>query len=171
MKKIEDWIHPNIEIRNSTIEGKGMVAVAPIEAGERVLVWGGTYVHTLELPKDMLDNLLVIQWDQDVYSIEERKSEDGYFINHSCDPNTWLSSDQTIVARTDILAGAELTIDYGTFMADPEYQASWQCRCGTPTCRKNVTGHDWKDPLFQVRYRGYCSPLIDGYISGIYETT
>jgi len=40
-----------------------------------------------------------------------------------------------------------------------------ECRCGAPTCRRIVTGKDWKRQDLQRKYRGlfswYLERLID----------
>jgi SET domain-containing protein len=61
-------------------------------------------------------------------------SPDRYF-NHSCDPNVYLrfGSDRIeVVARRDIEAGCELSLDY---LINNPGGASWPCRCGAQRCR------------------------------------
>jgi hypothetical protein len=43
------WVDPRVEIRPSTISGRGLFATGPIEAGETVLRLGGRLVTTREL--------------------------------------------------------------------------------------------------------------------------
>jgi hypothetical protein len=31
------------------------------------------------------------------------------------------------------------------------------CQCGTALCRGVITGHDWRQPDLQRKYRGYFS--------------
>ena len=40
------------------------------------------------------------------------------FMNHSCDPNTWMEDEVTISARRDIQAGEEITADYALWVAE-----------------------------------------------------
>lgn len=59
---------------------------------------------------------------------------DCYF-NHSCDPNVWMRYSDAgihVVARRDIDAGSELTIDY---LINNEGGDSWECHCGAARCR------------------------------------
>ena len=63
-------------------------------------------------------------------------------INHSCDPNTWLEG-LDLVARRDIAAGDELTIDYASFCGPS--MSPFECTSGTrvrrdPCQRPHATG-------------------------------
>jgi hypothetical protein len=79
--------------------------------------------------------------------------------NHSCDPNLWFADELTLVARRDIAAGEELTIDYALGTVDPAWRLI--CHCGSPLCRKLITGDDWKLPELQKKYAGHFSPFIN----------
>lgn len=48
----------------------------------------------------------------------------------------------------------ELTHDWATTDDEPD---SLECRCGAPSCRKIVTGQDWRRPDLQEKYAGYMS--------------
>jgi uncharacterized protein len=67
-----------------------------------------------------------------------------------------------VVARQDIVAGEELTFDYGTTDTD---RWSLDCGCGAATCRGRMTGDDWRDPTFQQRNAGYLSLYIEELIA------
>jgi len=57
--------------------------------------------------------------------------------NHSCDPNTEFIG-LNMVARRDIRAGEELTVDYATFY--DSHMTPFDCDCGSPNCRGHVFG-------------------------------
>jgi SET domain-containing protein len=160
----KDWVNPKIEIREVAGKGRGMFAAARINNGEKVLMWGGNYVNAVEAEKAKAAGKLVMQWDEDLYSIEDRGEEVGYFINHSCDANTWMADARTLIAKRDIEAGEEATADYALW-ENGDYVSGWECRCGSPLCRGRVTGQDWKLPNVQERYRGHFSPLINRKIN------
>jgi hypothetical protein len=105
------------------------------------------------------------QWDDDLYSIEDRGADDGYFLNHSCDSNLWFKGAVTLLARRGAEPGEELTIDYALFEADEAFRAPWPCRCGTENCRGTVTGRDWQPADVQARYAGHFSPLLEKWIA------
>jgi SET domain-containing protein len=163
----QSWIHPNIEIKVSELGGKGMFATSPIGLGEKVLVWGGVYVNKQEAQGAVQEGKLVLQWDDDLFSVEDRGEDDAYFINHSCDPNVWMSDAFTLVARRDISTGEELTADYALWEAREDYVSSWDCHCGAKNCRGKVTGTDWMLQELQISYSGHFSPLLNKRIAAI----
>jgi len=79
-------------------------------------------------------------------------------LNHSCDPNVGVRGQITFVAIRAIRAGEELTIDYAMIDGDPAERMARTC--GAETCRKIVTGSDWRLPELQRRYAGYFSRYL-----------
>jgi D-alanine-D-alanine ligase len=57
--------------------------------------------------------------------------------NHSCEPNTAFEG-LDVVARRDIPAGEELTVDYATFY--DACMTPFDCTCDSPKCRGRITG-------------------------------
>jgi hypothetical protein len=106
-----------------------------------------------------------MQWDSDLYSIEDSGGDDGYFLNHSCDSNLWFRDAFTLVARRDVEEKEELTLDYALFEADPTAVAIAECRCGSPRCRHRVAGMDWQLPEVQQAYADHFSPLLNRRIA------
>jgi hypothetical protein len=76
------------------------------------------------------------------------------FSNHSCDPNIGVQGQIIFVAMRDIDAGEELTHDWAT-TDDDAYEM--ECKCGARSCRKVVTGQDWRRKDLQEKYRDYIS--------------
>jgi D-alanine-D-alanine ligase len=77
-------------------------------------------------------------------------------INHSCDPNAWLSG-LDLVARKPIPAGSEITMDYATFCN--EAMAEFECACGASDCRRIIRGTDYKES-FMDRYGDHVSDYV-----------
>ncbi len=161
MKNQQDWKSPKVDIKISKTEGKGMFATENIKRGEKVIVWGGYYVNKKDADEYQKQGKLVMQWDDDLYSHEDPGNDDGYFINHSCDPNIWMVDAYTLVAKKDIRQGEELTTDYALWEADENYISKWKCKCASPLCRERVTGKDWRNQDLQERYKDHFSPLIN----------
>lgn len=69
------------------------------------------------------------------HALDATRSARGFrFINHSCDPNTFmrcLPSRAEFYARRAIRTGEELTVDYG----DSHHDGMLACRCGAHNCR------------------------------------
>ena len=81
-----------------------------------------------------------------------------HFGNHNCDPNLWHAGPYEIAARSDVQAGQELTIDYGTNSAAAGFSMS--CCCRSAQCRGQVSSEDWRRPELQARYRGHWVPAL-----------
>lgn len=159
------YINPKIEIRDSEIAGKGMFAKEKIKVGEVVIKWGGEFFTSEEIKGKDKGNFLIIQIDEDLWSMEERgEFEEDYFINHSCDSNVWMIDGRTFVVRKDIEKGEELTADYSLFESG-EYIAKWDCHCGVLDCRKKITGKDCLLLGVQARYKGHFSPMVQKRMS------
>ena len=164
-KIIRSWINPKAEIRNSVTEGKGMFAKENIAKGEKVVVLGGQYTNKETAEKARENGKLIMQWDTDLYSVEDRGDDNTYFINHSCDSNLWMDGPHTLVARKDIIAGEEITADYALWEADETFVSQWNCKCGSKLCRRQVKGTDWQSKTIQDLYKNHLSPLINKRIN------
>ena len=154
------WLSPKVEIRESPVHGRGMFAASRLGAGETVVVWGGSFVGAEAAALARSEGKLVMQVDDNLYSVEERGDDQTYFMNHSCDPNVWMTDAVTLVTSRSIPTGEELTVDYALFEACEDFTAEWTCVCGSDVCRKWVTGRDWRRLDLQERYAGHFSPLI-----------
>ena len=162
----DDWIRPKIEIRTSPIDGRGMFAKDPIGRGEKVLVMGGGTFSREDVQAGKAAPSMAI--DENMYLSEPAGGvSDADFVNHSCDSNLWLADEITFIAKSAIEPGNELTIDYAMFLEDEEHVSAWACRCGTSTCRKSVTGKDWRLPEVQSRYEGHFSPFLNRRIDSL----
>ncbi|MEZ4668357.1 MAG: SET domain-containing protein-lysine N-methyltransferase [Anaerolineae bacterium] len=155
------WLNPKITIKQSAIAQVGMIATECIRTGEVVVVFGGPYADTEGAQLAIQHGKGVMQWDEDVWSIEAEGDDPVYRINHSCAPNTWMLDVFTLVARTEIQPGQEVTADYALWEANEDYVSAWTCGCGTPQCRGRVTGRDWRLPQLQREYAGHFSPLLN----------
>ena len=136
-----------------------------MDAGEIVCVKGG-YIFTRAALAEVAPVLgpAEIQIADDLFigpsGIEEREGA-MIFSNHSCEPNIGVQGQIVFVALRQILPGEELTHDWAT-TDDDDY--TLECRCGAPTCRRIVTGKDWKRPDLQRKYRGLFSWYIERLI-------
>jgi SET domain-containing protein len=106
-----------------------------------------------------------MQWDDDVFSVETNVMEDIYRINHSCDPNSWMSDAFTVVARRDIQVGEEIVIDYSLMLFNEPASSIMDCNCGSDICRRKITDEDLKDPKLQERYKGHYTPWLNKLIA------
>ena len=104
---------------SSEIEGRGLVAVAPIAAGELVAIKGGHIVTTAalrSLPERLQNSGVQIAGGFHLAAVQDAEYEPVMlFINHSCEPNVGFAGNIVLVAMRDISPGEELTTDYALF--------------------------------------------------------
>ena len=154
------WRDPRLAIRPSALHGRGTFATAFIAAGETVSVWE----HRVLLPSDVGTAPPGELWSRrdgtHVWVPPNDPTTAEHLLNHSCDPNVWMSDEVTLVARRDIGTDEELTADYALWELDPTWVARFRCRCGASMCRDIVTGRDWESPDLQQRYAGHFHPVL-----------
>ena len=147
-KAITLEINPDIEIKNSPIEGMGLFTKIPIKMGTSVWISRGgdptnEKVYTDKefkvFQKWCIENGK--EWDAVANgdgthsaAISDRANHPEDYGNHSCDPNM----DRGHTALRDIVAGEELTLDYAQLSAK-----DWemQCNCGAKNCKHTVRGN------------------------------
>jgi uncharacterized protein len=160
---LESWINPKAQKGlASPIHGKGLFAIQPIAKGETIAVKAG---HPIDKPTlkglPPINQVSVVQISDDFYLAaltDDEQVGSMIYINHSCGPNVGMGGSIMFRAMRDIVAGEELTIDYSTIYADPEF--SMNCMCRAISHRPLITGNDWKDPGLRQRYAGYFSWYI-----------
>ncbi len=151
----------------STIQGRGLIAVAPIAAGELVAIKGGHIVSTAalaSLPERLRNSEVQIADGFHLAAVEEAEYEPVMlFLNHSCEPNVGFAGNTVLVAMRDISPDEELTTDYALFDDNDE---TMQCHCGTPSCRGMIRGRDWQRPDLQRKYGSYFSSYLQRRFAG-----
>ena len=158
-------------MRDSSIEGRGLFAIDALPAGTLVLRLGGRLVDSSELAA------LIAAQEADprlpyvdtITVVEDRHlvlppGTAAHFVNHSCEPNLGQRGAYDVVARRDIDAGEELTIDYATHSGADGFDMP--CDCGTPRCRGRITSDDWRIPDLQRRHAGHWTPALQARIDG-----
>lgn len=154
------WISPKLEAKASPMHGTGLYlrAGAELEPDEIVTVAGGRiFPGDYEDPQDHAFSaapgfLIAPLGEADI----------DYLMNHSCEPNCGMAGSVAWCAMRRLVGPLELTYDY--CMGEAWDDWAFPCRCGTPTCRGQVTGWDWKDPCLQERYWGYFAPHVEARI-------
>jgi SET domain-containing protein len=155
------YISAKAAVKESSIHGKGLFAVAPIAQGEIVCVKGG-HIFDRQTLRSMPEwyRAAEIQIADELFIGPRSESErEGsmIFSNHSCEPNIGVQGQIVFVAMRDIEAGEELTHDWA--MTDDDHY-EMRCDCGARNCRKVITGRDWQRLDLQEKYRGYISSYL-----------
>ena len=125
-----------IEVRASSIDGKGCYATAPFKRRRKVAELTGERVSRVEAARRMRGKRRLHICAIDSYwGVDSSRGGNGtQYINHCCEPNAFMrvaGGRIIIFALRDIEPGEEITLDYGeTYHPD-----TYRCRCGAPSCR------------------------------------
>ncbi len=139
-----------IQVRRSGVHGKGVFALRPIAAGERILEYTGEIISWPEAlrrhPHDPDDpNHTFYFHIDDKHVIDANVGGNASrWINHACDPNC--EADEVdgrifIKSLRDLFPGEELFYDYGLVIDErytPALKKQYECRCGSPACRRTM---------------------------------
>jgi hypothetical protein len=137
----------------------GCFALQDLPAGTTVAGFGGHVVERAEF--DGLEEELrthALQIDDRLYMVSLPPFAPADYVNHSCEPNCGIVGSCLLVTRRDVAAGEELCFDYA--MSDTNDYDEFVCECGAASCRRLITGGDWKLPELQARYAGFFSSYI-----------
>jgi hypothetical protein len=164
------WMTPAISVGQSLIipPQRGVLAIAPIKAGEIVMVMGGPVV---DIPTHNAIDEFGEEFGMDISehfsfcpsNTEELERMPQFFINHSCEPNCGFFDQLQIAALRDIAAGEEITYDYAFVLysnPDNKHRFSVNCCCGVTSCRRNITCDDWKIPALHERFGRWFQPFL-----------
>ena len=163
------WINPKLKAEKSKIHGDGVFTNERILEGEKVMEFGGELISREKAFSGKYrsrsiwivgtDRYLALPKNDTQESLDEN-------LNHSCDANTWLIDEVTIVARRNIGAGEEITLDQGTWnFEDVAYTDNKEpCSCGAKDCRKILTESDYKILSVREKYKGHFHPVVQKII-------
>jgi len=124
-------IVPGIRVVRSAIDGYGVIALKPFAQDEKIADIDGV---TWRDGEDVDDRYSL--WIEDGVYLD--MVDQTRFINHSCDPNSYVETGikddgqawAAVIALRPIAIGEELSYDY----AFPPHLAE-PCRCGSSKCR------------------------------------
>lgn len=129
-------IYYPVKVAKSKIAGNGAYAIQPIPARKKIGDLGGTII-TMKEAMQLIKKLKVInmvELDNDLALNASANPNDIRFINHSCNPNTYmrvLKDRVEFYALRNIKKGQELSCDYG----ETHHEGTLPCRCGAKNCR------------------------------------
>lgn len=129
-------IYYPVKVAKSKIAGKGAYALQRIPARKKIGDLGGVIITMKEAMKLIKDLKVInlVELDDDLALNASDNPNDMRFINHSCDPNTYLRVMKNRVefyALKSIKKGEELSCDYG----ETHHDGKLPCRCGAKNCR------------------------------------
>ncbi len=123
-------------IGKSKLHGKGLFAKQNLKKGETIFLIKGkevTYVIS-DTKKANKVNFDIFGVSKNTWIDPEKRI--WLYFNHSCNPNTSIKGQKTIVASNEIKKGDEVTFDYSRNEADIFW--SFKCNCGEKNCRKII---------------------------------
>lgn len=150
-----------VEVKKSKVQGKGVHAIVGIKKGDMVLQIDDSHVVTDPSTLTKKQN----EYDCDYLSDGKviLMQEPEKYINHSCDPTTYvktINGIRNVFAMRDIKKGEEITYDYSI---NGFNNGTFECHCGSPICRGIYQGNFFKLPKdIQIKYLSY---LEDWFIS------
>lgn len=107
------------------------------------------------IPKELWQ--YAFQVDYDRYIVPRRHSY-GWFLNHSCEPNSVILGRTSVVALRDISKGEEITIDYSTNVGWDGFDMN--CRCGEISCRRQIRSYRYLTDERKAYYGRYVSQFL-----------
>jgi len=144
----------NIVVKKSKVQGKGVYANKNIFQGNTILIIDDTHIVTDE------SKLTPHQHEYDCDYLANGKvilmQEPEKFINHSCNPNSYVKTIKKIrkvLAMRNIEKGEEITFDYSI---NGNNDGTFNCHCGSDNCRGIYQGNFFKlSKDIQLKYLPY----------------
>ena len=133
----EGWrrIYAALRVRRSRLVGRGLFAGTPIAKGAKIGEFEGEAIGLREARRRAKGRSVIAIVELERHALDATHSRRGFrFINHSCDPNTFMrctAERAEFYARRAIAPGEELTVDYG----QSHHDGRLRCRCGAANCR------------------------------------
>lgn len=155
-----NFLSPKLTVRPCPDKpGLGVFAVAAVEAGELIVVWGGRIVSHMEaaaLPAEK--RRYVMQVEEAQFLAPLIPIDPAEYVNHCCHPNSGLVGQIALAALRRIEPGEEVTFDYGT--TDSSDFLGFECSCAKSPCRGQVAADDWRRADVQAMNCGHFSPYL-----------
>ena len=132
---MQEYLENKLEVRDSSIHGRGIFTKSLIGEGEIICVIRGEVIDEAEsIRREEEEGNVYIFFNGDNY-IDTSKTELIKNLNHYCTPNCYVDDrDEAslfLIADREIHPGEELTIDY-------DYEEIYM-HCGCPKCKSRRT--------------------------------
>jgi SET domain-containing protein len=128
------------------VHGKGVFALRPLAAGERILEYKGELTSwrkaiSRHRRSGVAGHTFLFGLSDGRVIDGARGGNSARWLNHACAANceaVEVEGRVFVEAATDIAAGEELFIDYALAVDDPvsvDVETEYLCRCGAVSCR------------------------------------
>jgi hypothetical protein len=154
----------NIYIGRTKSIGMGLFASTRFRKGQILFALEGNIIIDSYGP----DYRIGARWIaiDDKTWLSPSKNNCGFYINHSCKPNSVLKNKIEIAALANIEKGEEITIDYSTIEADPYWKM--KCKCGNRNCRKLIRSIQFLPEGVYKEYESFLPEFMRRARVGIY---
>jgi hypothetical protein len=151
---------PSIIVKKSRIDSSGYGIFSKTYLLKGTVIWlpcEHCEVYSTEQMKSISEHDL-FELDEYGYYLNDGTNilpcNQAHLLNHSCIPNVLDFGLDFGIAIADIQPNEEITIDYGTFIADKVHN-DWtvNCNCNNSTCRKIISPRDYANSTLQNVWR------------------
>jgi uncharacterized protein len=151
-KKTLTW--KNLYLGRTSGTGEGLFAKVNFKKGNLIFTWEGV------LKKGRYPCYVGGRWLQieKCQWIAPLRNNPGWYINHSCNPNSGIKNSVKIVAMKNIRRGEEVTFDYST----SESENGWYliCHCEDKNCRRIIRSYKFLSTELKLKYRDFISEYL-----------
>ena len=131
-----------LQVSKSKIAGKGAFSLKSIPGKRKLGNMGGEIISYKEAQKRVKRQpgnvLFMVEFDHEDIALDASiSSNELRYINHSCNPNTYMRRAYRKVefyTLRPVKKGEELTCDYG----ETHHDGKLSCGCGAANCRKFI---------------------------------
>ena len=124
------------KVVSSKIEGNARIVLENVVQGTLIAIIGGVVV-------DHNDDYIAMPMGTGIFLHQVSNQTKGT-VNHSCNPNCKIQGFNKLIAKRDIIAGEELTIDYGSVSIGKGFVIIENCNCKSTNCRHTIKTDDFK---------------------------
>ena len=134
--------------------GEGLFAKVSFKKGDLVFTWKGV------LKKGRYPCYVGHRWLQieKCQWIAPLRTNPGWYIIHSCNPNSGIKDFVKIVAIKNIRRGDEVTFDYSTSVGEDGWYL--KCHCKNKNCRRIIRSYKFLSTELKLKYRDFISEYL-----------
>jgi len=136
MSKLKAKLFFELAVKKSSIDGRGAFAVVTVPARRKIGEFEGQRISRDEARNraSRRQRIAIVELNNDTAIDGSRRGNKTRFVNHSCNPNTYIriyNGRIEIYALRDIAEGEELTCHYG----ETHHEGRRPCACKSTNCR------------------------------------
>jgi uncharacterized protein len=158
-----------------TSAGPALIASETVEEGTIVEHLDGRVVPYNKIPESEIRNAFEIDDDRWMVPLSPARH-----INHSCDPNCYISKNLDVIALRRVYKGEEITIMYnevtleqymktGSILQVWDGRRSFDCYCGTPKCIGRIDRYVVPVP-YDPNSKGVRMGVVAGHGRGMFAS-